>query len=166
MVRVGSRIEVIEIEQDKFRDYQDHLRKLYTEHSKDLDNQPLDFVEAVWFIFGKGETLVDGKLVVFEHPHKVWVHHTYDGHEKPKCVSFIKKRGIQSGFDYLPPPLYDQYPVAIEKSKAEDLRKLVTKYVPAAHQGFYSELPIVDTENDTVTKALCYIHIFYFFFIL
>ena len=119
------------------------------ERSKDWDNQPLDFVGAVWFNFGKGERLVDGKLVVFEHPHEVWVRHTYDVNEKPKRVSFIKKRGIQSGFDSLPPPLYDQYPVAIKAAKAEDLKKLVTKYVPAAHQGFYSELPIVDTDDDT-----------------
>ena len=55
--------------------------------------------------------------------------------------------------------LHDQYPVAIKKAKAEDLRKLVTKYIPTAHRGFYSELPIVDMDNDTVTKALCYIHI-------
>ena len=148
VVSVGSRVEVIELQQDKFRDYRDHLRKLYTERSKDLDNQPLDFVGAVWFNFGKGEMLVDGKLVVFEHPHEVWVRHTYDVNEKPKRVSFIKKRGIQSGFDSLPPPLYDQYPVAIKKAKAEDLRKLVTKYVPAAHRGFYSELPIVDMDDD------------------
>jgi len=48
-----SRIEVIEMEQDKFRDHWDHLRKLYMERSKDLDNQPLDFVGALWFNLGK-----------------------------------------------------------------------------------------------------------------
>ena len=37
---------------------------------------------------------MDGKLVVLEHPHDVWVRHTYDVNEKPKPVSFIKKRGI------------------------------------------------------------------------
>ena len=45
--------------------------------------------------------------------------------------------------------LYEQYPVVLKKAKAEDLRQLVTVYVPAAHQGFYSELPIVDVDDDT-----------------
>lgn len=131
------------------------------ERSKDLDNQPLDFGGAVWFNFGKGERLVDGKLVVFEHPHEVWVRHTYDVNEKPKRVSFIKKRGIQSGFDSLPPPLYDQYPVAIKKAKAEDLKKLVTKYVMflLLIEDFtlsYLLLIRMMTQIPTATKALCY----------
>jgi len=104
---------------------------------------------------------VDGKLVVFEHPHEVWVQHTHDVNEKPKRVSFIKKRGIQSGIDSIPPPLYDQYPVAIKKAKAEDLKKLVTKYVMflLLIKDFtlsYLLLIRMMTQILTVTKALCY----------
>jgi len=109
-----------------------------------------------------------GNWSCFEHPHEVWVQHTYDVNEKPKRVSVIKKRGIQSGFDSPPPPLYDQYPVAIKKAKAEGLKKLVTKYVPAAHRVFYSELHIVDTYDDTDSDGdygslllhILYIHIY------
>ena len=41
--------------------------------------------------------------------------------------------------DCLPPPLYDQYPIPIKNAKADNVRALVTKYVPIAHQIFYSE---------------------------
>ena len=66
--------------------------------------------------------------------------HYDDVKETPQRVSFIKKRGIHGGMDCLPPPLYDQYPIPIKKGKADDVRTLVTKYVPTAHQIFYSEL--------------------------
>lgn len=65
VVNVVSRIEVVEVEQDNFRNHSDHLRKLYTERNKDMNNQPLDFAGAVWFNFGNGEKVADGKLVVF-----------------------------------------------------------------------------------------------------
>lgn len=54
---VGSRIEVTDMKQ---KNYRDHLRKFYTEGNKDLNNQPLDFLHAVWYNFGKGEKMVDG----------------------------------------------------------------------------------------------------------
>ena len=73
IVAVGSKIDVVEMEQDKFRNYRDHLKKLYVARNKDMDGIPLDFEHATWFNFGRGEKLVDGKLVVLEHPNKVWV---------------------------------------------------------------------------------------------
>ena len=95
-----------------------------------MNNQPLDLPGAVWFIFGEGEKVADGKLVVFERPSEVLIRHTYVN-ETPQCVSFMKKRG---GFESLPPPLYYQYPIPIKKTKAEEL---VSKYLPAVHRGFY-----------------------------
>ena len=143
----NCRIEVTEMPQSSFRDYRKHLRKQYTERTQDLDNKPLKFSNAVWFNFGRGEKLVDGKLIVLEHPNEVWVRHTYDANEAPQHVSYFKKRGVQRGFDGPPPPLYDNYPIAIKKAKADDLKKLVTHYVPVEYQGFYSELPTVDNTN-------------------
>ena len=146
------------MEQDKFQDYQDHLKKLCTERSRDLDNQPLDFVEAVWFIFGKGEMLVDGKLVVYEW-HTLWLLMSIISVMYPNFMWVLKKkRGIQGGFDYLPP-----WPVSCFNKEGKGWRPKKI-YAPTTHRGFYSELPIVDTENDTVTKALCYIHISFFYF--
>ncbi len=54
MTSVGSIVEVVQIEQDSFRNYRGHLNKLYTERNKDTDKQPLDFAHATWFNFGKG----------------------------------------------------------------------------------------------------------------
>ena len=92
VMSVGSRIEVVEMERDSFRNYRDHLRKLYTERNKDMNNQPLDFAGAVWFNFGKGEKIADGKLVVFEHQSEVWKRHTYDVKETPQCVIYEETR--------------------------------------------------------------------------
>ena len=78
----------------------------------------------------------------------VWVRHTYDVLETPQSVSFMKKRGIKGGLDCLPPPLYDRFPIPIKKAKADDVRILVTKYIPASHQDFYSELPVVDADGE------------------
>ena len=148
IVAVGSKIDVVEMEQDKFRNYRDHLKKLYVARNKDMDGIPLDFAHATWFNFGRGEKLVDGKLVVLEHPNEVWVRHTYDVLETPQSVSFMKKRGIKDGLDCLPPPLYDRFPIPIKKAKADDVRILLTKYIPASHQDFYSELPVVDADGE------------------
>ena len=81
------------MEQQSFRNYRKHLRKLYTEGCKDADGRPLDFASAVRFNFGRGEKMVHGKLVMFEHPNEAWVRHTYDVSETPRCVSFRKRRG-------------------------------------------------------------------------
>lgn len=149
ILSVESKVEVVEMDQNNFRNYHEHLKKLYVTRNKDKDNQPLDFAHATWFNFGRGEKLVDGKIVMLEHPEEVWVRHTYNVEETPQCVSFKKKRGIQSGINRLPPPLYDQFPIPIKKAKAEDVRMLVSKYVPNAHQEFYCELPTIDSEVDS-----------------
>ena len=60
-------IEVVQMEQAFFRNFRQHLRKLYTERSKDEDKKPLDFMNIVWFNFGKGEKEVGRKLLLFEH---------------------------------------------------------------------------------------------------
>ena len=53
----------------------------------------------MWFNFGNGEKMVDGK---FEHPNEVWVPDTYNVEEVPQCVSFMKKRGVQRGLFLTP----------------------------------------------------------------
>ena len=49
--------------------------------------------------------------------------------EKPCRVSFFKKKNRES-FDIVPLALYTQYPIAIKKAKAQDLKKLIGEYVP------------------------------------
>ena len=88
--------------------------------------------------------MIEGKSVLFEHPKEVWVRHSYNVSETPQCVSYFKKRGMQFGIDMMPPPLYQQYPIPINKAKADDLRKLVASFVPTEYQEFFIELP---TEN-------------------
>ena len=66
------------MEQSSFRNYRQHLRKIYTERSQDIEKKPLDFSGCLWFNFGKGEKMVEGQPVSFEHPSEVWVRHTHD----------------------------------------------------------------------------------------
>ena len=66
-------IEVVEMKQDFFRDFRQHLKQMYTERNKDDKNEALDFKKIVWFNFGKGEKEIDGQLVVIDHPDNVWV---------------------------------------------------------------------------------------------
>ena len=138
--QAAVRIKVAEMEQTFFRDYRQHLRKLYTERNQDIDKQPLDFSRIVWFNFGKGEKVIAGKVTMVDHPMEVWVRHTYDVMETPKRVSYYKKRGGQS-IDTKPPQLYEQYPIPLKKPKADDLHKLVANFVPSEYQEFYVELP-------------------------
>ena len=103
-------IQVYEIQQSSFRDYRQHLRKMYTERSQDVVNKPLDFSRCSWFNFGKGEKVLDGKLVSIDHPREVWVRHMYDVRESPQRVVYFKKRCVQGGIGLYPPQLYQQYP--------------------------------------------------------
>ena len=140
-------IEVVEMEQHFFCDHHCHLKKIYTERNKDEDKQKLDFKNIVWFNFGKGEKEVDGKLVQFDHSKEVWVRYTYDVKEEPRRVCFLKKRK-QESLDTPPPALYSQYPIAIKKAKAEDLKKLVSDYVPPEFHAFYANLPECEEDSD------------------
>ena len=58
-----------------------------------MNNQPLDLPGAVWFIFGEGEKVADGKLEVFEQPSEVLIRHTYVN-ETPQCVIYEETRGF------------------------------------------------------------------------
>lgn len=127
---------VVEMQQSFFRNFHQHLNKMFTERNKDEDKQTLDFKNVVWFNFGKGERLVNGKLEVIDHPKEVWVRYTYNVREQPRCVSFYKKRN-QKSLDVGPLPLYNQYPIPIKKEKADDLHGLVGEYVPPEYRPFY-----------------------------
>ena len=81
----------------------------------------------------------------------MWVRHTYDVKEIPQWVSFLKKRKALSGFECIPPLLYHQYPIPIKKEKAQDVKSLVSKYVPSEYQGFYTDIS-VDNESDSETE--------------
>ena len=140
----GSKIQVVEMKQSDFRDYQNHLGKTYTERNEDMDKQRLNFCSAVWFNFGKGEKYLDGDLVQLEHPQEVWVRHTYDVKENPQTVSYVKKRGAEFNTELLPPTLYHQYPLPINSAKAKDVQELADKYVPRPYWIFYTNLPVTD----------------------
>ena len=108
------------MEQSFFRDYRQHLRKLYTERTQDLEKNPLNFSSIVSFNFGCGEKIVSATLKLFDHPREVWVRHSYDVSVTPQCVSYFKQRGVQHGIDMEPPSLYQQYPIPIKKAKADE----------------------------------------------
>ena len=139
-------IEVVEMKQAFFCDYRKQLRKMYTERNKDEDKQNLDFQNIVWFNFGKGEKEINGELVQVDHPKEVWVRCTYDVKEQPRRVCYYKKRNQEEPGS--PPPLYTRNPIPIKAAKAEDVRKLVSEYLPPEHRDFYADMPVIEGESD------------------
>ena len=149
LISTEKRVEVTEMQQSDFKDFRTHLRKLYTERSKDVNDKPINFSDAVWFNFGKGEKFADGKLTEIDHSNVVWIRHSYDAKEEPLCASYHKKRKkCITDIDSAPPLLYNSYPVPIKEAKAKDITKLVTSYIPLQYQSFYSELPTAE-EGDS-----------------
>ena len=135
----STSIEVIEMKQEFFCDYWSHLRLLYTEH-KDVHGKPVDFSKAIWFNFGEGDELLPLKgLVKKKHPDEVWVRYSYDPHEMPQKVCYMK-----NNFDYVqhsPDRLYKSAPIPIKKAKAADLKRLANDYVPRDVRNMYLNLP-------------------------
>ncbi len=147
VVRHDSKIQVVEMKQSDFRDFRNHLGKTYTERDEDVDKQRLNFSSASWFNFGKGEKCVDRELVQVDHPHEVWVRHSYDVKEEPQRVVYVKKRGAKFNAELIPPALYQRFPLPINTAKASDLRDLAMKYIPNPHRLFYVNLPAIDIDE-------------------
>ena len=91
-VTESLRVEVIEMQQEYFRDHRKHLCQMYTKRDKDRDGRPLEFSKVVCFNFGVGEESVNGAIVKRQHPQEVWVWNTYDLSETPRKVSYKKSR--------------------------------------------------------------------------
>lgn len=53
----------------------------------------------------------------------------------------LLKKGVQDGVELKPQLLYYCCPLPIKKPKVDDLRIIVSRYVPTEYQEFYSELP-------------------------
>ena len=85
-----ANIQVVEMEQRNFRNYWSYFHNMYAERKRDVDGFNVEFSRAVWFNFGIGEEVVDGRLQEKEHVLEVWVRYTHDITEKPK-ESFISK---------------------------------------------------------------------------
>jgi hypothetical protein len=56
----------------------------------------------------------------------------------------VKKRGAKFNTELIPPVLYNQFPLPINKAKASDLQELASKYIPNPQKSFYKNLPSVD----------------------
>ena len=141
------KVQVVEMQQSNFRDYYESLNFRYTERTKDEDKNPLNFHSAVWFNFGSGEKVVNNKVVECTHLNEVWVRHTYNISEEPQRVSYSKKRGMKE--TVIPRCLYQQYPLPIKKAKADDVKRLAVKYLPAQHQQFYANIPSTTADDDS-----------------
>ena len=141
-VTESSRVEVIEMQQEYFRDNRKHLCQMYAKHDKDRDGRPLQFSKVVWFNFGVGEEHENGAIVKREHPQEVWVRNTYDLSETPRKVFYYKKSRVSYCLQYPPPPQYEHYPLPIKAAKAADLKKLAIQYLPNIAKDMYIDLPV------------------------
>ena len=59
-VTATSRVEVIDLQEDCFRNHRDYLRQLYTERNKADAGRLLEFSKVMWLNFGTEEGIVDG----------------------------------------------------------------------------------------------------------
>ena len=142
----ATQVEVVEIQQDFFRNHRDHLRQIFTERNKADDGNALEFSKVVWFNFGIGEECVNGVMKKIEHPKVVWVRYTHDLYETPHKVSFYKKSNFSIHIQPVPPLLYQCYPLPIKAAKANDLQTLATQYLPSDAKGLYINLPTIREE--------------------
>lgn len=93
ITKTGSKIEVVEMEQRSFRNYRQHLRKLYTERNKHSDNHPLDFALAVWFNLEQGRKwLMESWLCLSTH--KMYGYDTHTMSVKYHSVYHLEKGGV------------------------------------------------------------------------
>ena len=66
--------------------------------------------------------------------------------EQPRRVCYYKKRNQEELGST--PLLYTKNPIPIKKAKAEDIRKLVSEYLPPEHRDFYANMPAIEDVSD------------------
>ena len=106
-------------------------------------------VRKIAFInFGYGEIAdQDGTLHLSKHTETAYIRFTMDTREKPRIVSFIKKKqGVELNLEYLVPVRHENKPVRDDVK--QNCVRLAEKYLSEAAKRFYSSLSSTDRDND------------------
>ena len=146
-VNKECKFHVVNMQQSSFYNFRECLSWRYTERTQDKDKNPLNFHSAVWFNFGLGEKIVNGEMKEIVHQNEVWVRHSYNAAEEPKCVSYYKKRRCRKEEHSTLGCLYHEYPLPIKSAKAQDVKQLARRYLPSHLQTFYLNIPTIDNDD-------------------
>jgi len=95
------------------KDYKSWLRMQYISRSEDLDKGKFEVRRLAWLNFGYGEVAdFEGKLELVHHPETVLIRFNIDTKEKPRMVSFYKKKQMMKlNSKVLVPARHEQRPV-------------------------------------------------------
>ena len=95
------------------KDYKSWLRRQYISRSEDLNNEKFEVRRLAWLNFGYGEVAdLEGKLELTHHPETVFIQFNIDSKEKPRMISFYKKKQMtELNSNLLEPARHEQRPV-------------------------------------------------------
>ena len=131
------------------KDYKFWLRRQYISRSEDLDNEKFEVRRLAWLNFGHGEVAdLEGKLELKHHPETVFIWFNINSKEKPRMVSFYKKKQMtELNSDLLEPASrHEQRPVNNQVKK--NCLKLGRKYLSERAQAFYALLACEEDSAD------------------
>lgn len=134
-------IEVYWVTLDMIKDYKTFLKREFIARNEDEDRQIFEVRRLAWLNFGCGE-VVDpdsGDLTLVHHPGTTYVRFKVDTDERPRIVSFYKKKqrhGLNA--EFLVPVRHEQKPVPAQVK--EHCLTLARKYLTEEAQAFYASL--------------------------
>lgn len=130
------------------KDYKSWLRRQYISRTEDIHKEKFEVRRLAWLNFGYGEVAdLEGKLELTHHPETVFLRFNIDTKEKPRIVSFYKKKQMtELNSDLLVPARHEQRPVKYQVKK--DCLKLARKYLSERAQAFYASLACEEDSAD------------------
>ena len=114
----------------------------YIARSEDIEHQKFEVRKIVFINFGSGEiTDQEENLQLSWHPETPFIRFTMDTKEKPRIVSFLKKKqGVKlNGAEHLVPVRLEKK--TIQDDVKQDCIKLARKYLSETAKHLYASLP-------------------------
>ena len=143
-----SNVKSYWITPDCIMDYKSFLRRKYVSRSEDVENAKLEVRKIAFLNFGYGEMEdEEGNLRLCKHTETTFVRFTLNTREKPRIVSFVKKK--QAGDlnpDHLVPVTQERK--AIRDDVKQSCLKLAEKYLSQRAITFYASLIGTSRDND------------------
>ena len=131
------------------------LRMMYIARSEDIEHEKFEVRMIAFINFGSGEiTDQEENLQLSWHPETPFIRFTMDTKEKPRILSFLKKKQGKerlNAAEHLVPVRLEKKPIRIDVK--QDCIKLTQKYLSETAKRFYASLPAssdrdADDDND------------------
>ncbi len=127
---------------DWIMNYKSFLRMKYIARSEDIEHEKFEVRKIAFINFGSGEiTDHEENLQLRWHPKTPFIRFTMDTREKPRIVSFLKKKqGVElNAAEHLVPVRLEKK--LIRDDVKQDCIKLAQKYLSETAKRFYASLP-------------------------